>query len=148
LALLESLTLENKQAPATVFYDGACSLCQREIAHYRRLEKAEAVRWVDISRDQATLDAHGLTRADAMQRLHVRDAAGNWHIGAWAFVELWSYLPGYRWLAAALRHSRTLPLLDRGYALFARWRLRRRCASGACSSLTAELGTKGAGITN
>jgi len=68
--------------------------------------------------------------------------------GAWAFAELWSHLPGYRWIAAALRRSRTLPLLDRCYALFARWRLRRLCASGACSRMTADLGTKRAGITN
>lgn len=148
MASHNSLALASNQAPATVFYDGACALCRREIAHYRRLENANDLRWVDISRDQATLAAHGLTRAEAMQRLHVRDAVGDWHIGARAFAEIWSHLAGYRWLAAALRRSRTLPLLDRGYALFAQWRLRRRCASGACSSMTSDLGTERAGITH
>ena len=113
----------------TVFYDGACPLCRREIAHYRRLRVADRLAWVDISNDQATLDAHGLSRQAAMERLHVRDAAGNWQTGAWAFAELWAHLPRYRLLSGLLRRTGALPLLDRAYTLFARWRLRRRCDS-------------------
>ena len=30
-----------------VFYDGGCPLCRREIAHYRRIDSAERLRWVD-----------------------------------------------------------------------------------------------------
>ena len=126
-----------KDAVTQVFYDGACPLCAKEIAHYRRLEARAPVRWVDISRDQAALDANGLTKDQAMQRLHLRDAAGAWHTGAWAFAALWSQLPGYRWLAALLRHSRTLPLVDRGYTRFARWRVRRRCDTGVCEATVA-----------
>ena len=117
-----------------VLFDGGCPLCVREIAHYRRLTSTTAVDWVDIS-DEPELEArYGILLADAMARLHVRDRQGRWQTGAWAFAEIWSHLPGYRLAAAALRRLRLLPLLDRGYAHFARWRLARRCAPGVCQT--------------
>ncbi len=119
---------------ATVFYDGACPLCRREIAHYRRLRGAERVLWIDIARADAPLATYGLSRELAMARLHVRDTAGHWQTGAFGFAELWSHLPGYRWLARTLRLLRLLPLLDRVYASFARWRLRRACDERTCGS--------------
>jgi predicted DCC family thiol-disulfide oxidoreductase YuxK len=119
---------------ATVFYDGACPLCRREIAHYRRLRGAERLLWIDIARADAPLATYGLSRELAMARLHVRDTAGHWQTGAFGFAELWSHLPGYRWLARTLRLLRLLPLLDRVYASFARWRLRRGCDERTCGS--------------
>jgi predicted DCC family thiol-disulfide oxidoreductase YuxK len=128
---------ENVEAPdpaATVFYDGACPLCRREIAHYRRLRGAERILWIDIARAGAPLATYGLSQEAAMARLHVRDTAGHWQTGAFGFAELWSHLPVYRWLARTLRLLRLLPLLDRVYASFARWRLRRACDERTCGS--------------
>jgi predicted DCC family thiol-disulfide oxidoreductase YuxK len=119
---------------AMVFYDGACPLCRREIAHYRRLGGAERLAWIDIARADAPLAPFGLSRARAMARFHVRDAVGQWHTGVFGFAELWSHLPGYRWLARTLRLLRLLPLLDRVYTWFARWRLRRACDERSCGS--------------
>ncbi len=117
---------------ATVFYDGECPLCRREIRHYRHLRGADRLLWVDITQEETMLDAHGLRRENAMARFHVRDASGIWHIGAWGFVELWSHLPAYRWLARLLRGLRLVGILDRVYNRFARWRLKRRCSAGQC----------------
>lgn len=40
----------------SVFYDGDCPLCQREIAFYRRRSGAERIRWIDVaSCDEAVL---------------------------------------------------------------------------------------------
>ena len=117
---------------ATIFFDGGCPLCLREIRHYRRRPGASNMLWIDISQDTDALAAHGLTRDQAMARFHVRDAVGRWHTGAWAFAELWSHLPAYRWLAGLLRGLNLLPALDRAYTGFARWRLRRRCLSDSC----------------
>lgn len=118
---------------AIVFYDGECPLCRREIAHYRRRRGADRLLWIDITQDAGTLAANGLRKEDAMARLHVRDAAGAWHTGAHGFVELWSHLPAYSWLARLLRLLRLAPLLDAVYDRFARWRLRRRCNSDQCA---------------
>jgi len=37
-------------APLTVFYDGACPLCRREIAFYQRLDRAQRLVWRDVAK--------------------------------------------------------------------------------------------------
>lgn len=123
---------------ATVYYDGGCPLCRREIAHYRRLHGADRLDWVDIGREDTRMPGGGPSKAEAMARMHVQDASGDWHTGAWAFAEMWSHLPLYRRLAGLLRVTRTLPVLDRAYARFARWRLKQRCDSAACVAATSH----------
>lgn len=123
-----------KTPAAIVFFDGGCALCRREIAHYRKRRGADRLLWIDITQDETMLASHGLSRAHAMARFHVLDAAGNWHTGAWGFVELWSHLPVYRWLARLLRALRLVPLLDRAYSHFAHWRLQRRCDAVSCNT--------------
>ena len=144
---LVSIEASDWPAIPTVFFDGSCPLCRREIAHYRRSRYADRLAWIDLSSDQATLEVHGLSRQEAMERLHVLDAAGNWQTGAWAFAELWSHLPRYRLLASLLRHTGLLPPLDRVYNVFARWRLRRRCDSIACSAASGDTSSDIAGVS-
>ena len=112
---------------ATVFFDGGCPLCSREIAHYRRLDRDDRLHWVDITRQPNVLAQHGLELEAAMNRFHVLDAEDRWQTGAWAFAEIWYQIPRYRWLSRLLRRTRVLPLMDRLYSLFAGWRKRRRC---------------------
>ena len=131
---------------ATIFYDGECPLCRREITHYRRLRGADRLLWIDITSDEATLAAHGLSREDAMARFHVRDAAGDWHTGAAGFVELWSHLRVYRWLASLLRSLRLVAVLDRAYTHFARWRLQRRCDADQCHQVLTSEAPHGANV--
>jgi predicted DCC family thiol-disulfide oxidoreductase YuxK len=131
-----TLSKEKQQASdavvATVFFDGACPLCSREIRHYRSLRGADHLVWIDISTDDRMLAVHGLERQEAMERFHVLDASGAWQIGARGFIELWSHLPAYRWLASVLRLMHMENTLDFVYTQFARWRLQRRCNSASC----------------
>lgn len=122
----------DRRAQPVVLFDGGCPLCAREIAHYRRLDGAERLAWIDIGRVPDLEQRYGIRPGDAMQRFHVRDRHGRWLTGAWAFAELWSHLPGYRVAGTALRRLRLLPLLDRAYGPFARWRLSRRCGAESC----------------
>ncbi|MBN2872135.1 MAG: DUF393 domain-containing protein [Halothiobacillaceae bacterium] len=115
-----------------VFFDGSCPLCAREIRHYRRQPGAEAIRWVDASRDVTSLAAAGLDRESAMRRLHAREASGDWAVGLPAFLLIWRHLPRYRWLGRALGWWLLRPLVARLYDAFADRRHRRRCKRG-CS---------------
>ena len=110
----------------TMFYDGGCPLCSREVRHYRRIDHDRFVNWVDISVQADQLESHHLSHEAAMARLHVLDSEGQMQTGAAAFVALWSGLPYYRWLAGCVRCLGLVPLLDRIYEPFARWRLSRR----------------------
>lgn len=119
-----------------VFYDGDCPLCRREIAHYRRIDSAERLHWVDATNAPEILDRHALTLEQAMAELHVLDSNGDWQRGIDAFLVIWQQLPGYRWLAklvTALGLRRPLGLVYRG---FAAWRFRQRCEAGSCTTGT------------
>ena len=118
-----------------LFYDGACPLCRKEIAHYRRLDRAGRVEWVDLYAEPHQAQRYGVSWRSAMQRIHLLETDGRLVTGAAAFAALWRRLPGYRWLARLVSLSGALPVLDRCYAIFARWRWRRRKACDAsCSS--------------
>lgn len=115
-----------KPPSLTVYYDGACPVCSREVAFYRRRDGAAGIDWIDAASCDAADLGPGLVRDRALGRLHVRHADGRLASGADAFVAIWRRLPVFRplaWLFA-------LPPLTRGleavYGLFLRWRNRRR----------------------
>ena len=82
-----------------VFFDGKCGLCSKEIAYYQRIAPSGIFVWMDIATDASPLAAHQISQADALRYLHVRDEAGNWHIGAAAFLVIWQQLRYWRFLA-------------------------------------------------
>ncbi len=115
----------------TVYYDGACPVCRREIAHYQGLRGASAIAWVDAaSCDESELGPE-LDRRAALRRFHVREADGALASGAAAFVAIWRRLPAFAWLAPLAASRPMLALLDAGYALFLRIRRTWRPVAGA-----------------
>jgi predicted DCC family thiol-disulfide oxidoreductase YuxK len=115
-----------------VLYDGNCPMCSREIRHYRRVRGANGLAWIDVADPATPMPIDGIAREAAMATFHVRTADGLWLTGADGFAELWSHLRGYRRLATLVRRLRLLPLMNRAYRAFARWRLARQCDSGQC----------------
>ena len=114
----------------TIYYDGSCPLCRREIALYRRLRGAERLQWLDVSAGVALGD--GLSCEAATRRFHVRDAQGQLLSGGAAFARLWRTLPGWRvagWLFAwppmswllELAYRAFLPLRPRLQRAVHRW---------------------------
>ena len=100
----------------TVYFDGSCPLCRREIAMYRRLPEATAIAWVDVSAGQ---DLGGALSCEAaMARFHVRDAQGRLFSGAAAFSRLWRVFPGWRWLGYVSAWPPMSWLFELAYRLF------------------------------
>ena len=108
----------------TVFYDGACPLCTREIAYYKRRNGADAIDWVDISRSQDEAVAPDLSRRQALARLHVRNADGELESGGAAFTRIWEALPGFRLLGRMTSLKPVAWILERAYRLFLNFRPR------------------------
>ncbi len=73
-------------SPITVYYDGACPVCRREIGFYRA-RTGGAVEYCDVA--TAACPAPDLSREDALQRFHVRLGDGTLVSGAGAFLALW-----------------------------------------------------------
>ena len=102
----------------TVFYDGACPLCRKEIGFYQRQKGAEQVHWQDVSESDGGDVAPGLSCQAALAKFHVMTADGRLLQGGEAFAALWTRLPRFRWLG---RIGMTPPfrwLLNLGYSLF------------------------------
>ena len=107
-----------------VFYDGACPLCTREIAFYKRRQGADGVAWVDVSgvaRDQI---APGLNREQALARFHVQMDDGSIVSGGTAFATLWTALPGFRFWGRLFQFQPLASVLDRAYDIFLKVRPR------------------------
>lgn len=105
----------------TVYYDGGCPVCSREIGVYRRRPGADAFAWVDVTQAGAALGP-GLTPDAALARMHVRRADGALVSGAAAFGEIWRGLPGLRWLGRMLAIPPVAALAELGYRVFLRVR--------------------------
>ena len=105
-----------------VFYDGACPLCAREIAFYKNRKGADDVTWVDVSRCPTDTVAPGLSRKQALARLHALDAKGRLVSGGAAFSTLWLALPAFRPLARLFQLPPLAWILDGAYVLFLRIR--------------------------
>lgn len=125
----------NSDPRPVVFYDGACPLCRREIAHYRRIDREARLRWIDAAAKAEVLARHDLSLQAAMTELHVLDAAGHWQRGVDAFLVIWQHLPGYRWLGRLVRGLYLRKPLGFLYRHFATWRYRRRCSAGGCVTM-------------
>jgi predicted DCC family thiol-disulfide oxidoreductase YuxK len=130
-------------APLTVFFDGGCPLCSREIAFYRARRGADRLHWVDVSECGSEWVAPDLTLEAARRRFHVMHADGRVVSGARAFADLWSDLPAFALLGRLGRRALPAALLEVCYRLFLRLRpwLQRRLRSTLITS-------PGAPVTN
>lgn len=102
----------------TVYYDGACPVCSREIAVYQRQPGAKACAWVDASRCEAAALGPDLDPARALARMHVRRSDGTLVQGAAAFAEMWKAFPATRRLGRLASWAPVTWVLDQAYSLF------------------------------
>lgn len=112
------LGMTESNAKPTLFFDGACPVCSREVAMYQRQAGAGGVAWVDVSRCDTSALGNDLTREAAMARLHLRQPDGRLVSGAQAFTALWQALPRWAWLGRLLGSGPALRWLEAGYRVF------------------------------
>ena len=116
----------------TVFYDGTCPLCRREVVLYRWLDRGRHIRWLDMSVRCETLAGESFTMAAALELLHVRESDGVLKVGFDAHLAMWDRLPGFRRLAGFVRGGLLRRASERFYLAFTRRRpgLVRRMRAG------------------
>lgn len=106
------------QSSPTVYFDGGCPVCSREIALYQRQPGGDGVCWVDVTQCDPSALGGDLSREAAMARLHMRLPDGQLVSGAAAFTGMWRALPRWAWLGRLLGTRATLWLLEGGYRFF------------------------------
>ena len=82
----------------TIFYDGKCGLCLREINYYKKIARGDKFCWLDIATDPTPLEQLKISQLDGLRRLHGLDAEGHIHVGVDAFLLIWRALPYWRLL--------------------------------------------------
>jgi predicted DCC family thiol-disulfide oxidoreductase YuxK len=108
-----------------VWYDGGCPLCRREIALMRRLDKAQAITFVNVAGDDAVCP---LDRGELLSRFHASED-GRLLSGAAAFAAMWRAIPRLRPIGIAARNPLVLAALERLYVMFLRIRPRLQAAA-------------------
>ncbi len=99
----------------TIWYDGACPLCIREIALMKRLDRAKRINFMDLTQPGT---ACPLDRTLMLSRFHATTRDGETLSGAAAFAAMWREIPVLLPIGLAARNKYVLALLERTYILF------------------------------
>jgi predicted DCC family thiol-disulfide oxidoreductase YuxK len=120
--MIEKLVSHDKEL--TVFYDGACPLCNWEISFYKRQQGSGSVAWVDVAKAAEDDVFPGLSRDRALARFHVVDKSGALFSGGAAFSRLWLAFPVFRPLGVLLLIWPFSLISEWGYQLSLKFRPR------------------------
>ncbi len=113
-----------------VFYDGDCPLCMREIRMLQRMDARKgAILFTNIADPAFDPSPLGLTMDDLMAKIRGRLPDGTLVEGVEVFRRLYSAV-GFKRLVAMSRWFGISHLMDLGYHLFAKNRLR---LTGRCN---------------
>ena len=118
--------------PLTVFFDGACPICDREIALMKRLDRRRQLEFCDFSVQEYDAASSGFAVADLGAVIHARWADGSVITGVEVFRAMWDAV-GLGVLTKLSRLSFVESLVLKAYAWFARNRLRLTGRSQACT---------------
>lgn len=133
---LRSPTEPQERVAIEVFFDGDCPLCRREIGMLRWLDRKQRIRFTDITAEDFDAAAIGRTHDELMAEIHGRLPNGQLITGVEVFRQLYGAV-GLRWLMWITRLPLVSHVLNWGYGVFARNRLRwtgRKVQHGqACS---------------
>ncbi len=105
----------------TVFYDGRCPLCVKEIRALKQHDAAGLLQLENIHAKDVRQRYPQLDPTAAEKILHGIDANGEWLTGLDVTVKAWQLVKRHRWLRI-LRWPLIKPLADMFYRFFARHR--------------------------
>ena len=107
----------------TIFFDGGCPLCRREVDFLQSRNQKGHLGFIDINNSDFSLDPkYGITYKQAMDRIHAMKSDGSVIKDIKVFQEAYNLI-GLGWIYAPTK----LPILDKFiefiYGLWAKYRL-------------------------
>jgi len=111
-----------KPYPLTVYFDGECPICRREIDLMKVLNRRERLQFIDFSISSYQPTDQSLSQCDLGRVIHARWSDGTVVTGVEVFREMWEAI-GLGFLARISRLSGINTLLVKAYAWFAKNRL-------------------------
>ena len=70
----------------TIYYDGKCGICKKEIEYYKKISSRNIFKWCDIANNPELLRNTNIKKRDALLYLHAIDSYGDTYIGVDAFL--------------------------------------------------------------
>jgi predicted DCC family thiol-disulfide oxidoreductase YuxK len=109
----------------SVFFDGKCNLCSKEINYYQRIAPKNTFNWVDITKTPGELDKFEIKLSDGLRLMHVADSNGNIFTGADAFIIMWKQIKYWKFLGLFVSLPIVKQIANLLYQYFADWRFNR-----------------------
>ena len=82
----------DSQCPIEVFYDGACPICSRESRMWKKRDKRDLLRFIDISAPGFSAESYGLDSARINEVMHIKTADGEIKTAFEAILFIWKSL--------------------------------------------------------
>ena len=110
----------------TVFYDGKCGMCRKEISHYKTIAQKNIFIWCDITKNPDILyKKFNITISQGLSLLHVSDEKGQIFIAEEAFIKIWENLPYYKILAFFVKMKGIKSIASYCYRSFAKRKFKK-----------------------
>ena len=109
----------------SVFFDGKCNLCSKEINYYQRIAPKNTFNWVDITKTPGELDKFEIKLSDGLRLMHVADSNGNIFTGVDAFIIMWKQIKYWKFLGLFVSLPIVKQIAKLLYKYFADWRFNR-----------------------
>jgi len=109
----------------SVFFDGKCNLCSKEINYYQRIAPKNTFNWVDITKNPDELDRFEIKLSDGLRLMHVADSNGNISTGVDAFIIMWKQIKYWKFLGLFVSLPIIKQIANLLYQYFADWRFNR-----------------------
>ena len=113
----------DKPYPLTVYFDGECPICRREIDLMKRFNRRERLQFIDFSNFTYRPTDHGLNQCELRRVIHACWSDGTLITGIDVFREMWKAI-GLGIFARFSRRPLINTLLVKAYDWFAKNRLR------------------------
>lgn len=75
--------------PLTIFYDGACRMCVRQVENFRAKDAKKRFIFIDISQADFEAKKFGLEAEPLQKYIYAKDASGRIVRGVDAFIWMW-----------------------------------------------------------
>ena len=86
---LKSLSYVRKAYPLTVYFDGECPICRREIDLMKKLNRKDHLQFIDFSNSSYQSADQDLNQCDLARVIHARWSDGTIITGVEVFREMW-----------------------------------------------------------
>ncbi len=109
----------------SIFYDGKCNLCSKEINYYKKIDEKKKLEFIDVTHEKKKLKKLKINYNDSLMFLHVIDKNGHVHKGVEGFIIIWQELQYWRYLAVFVSFTPVKILVSFFYKIWAKKRYNR-----------------------